>query len=163
MKYIKFWPVILAALLFSCGPQAKLRRAERLIAKAEAQGARWKVDTVFKEITVYTTKIEFDTVLKQVNFHDTITVIKDNVITRFKINTVTKDIYVNTECPPDTIEILVPVTVNKEINAKKRSWTFYVAWALLLMIAAFVAGYIVRAQVKKDLTIRFDREKPPEM
>lgn len=159
MKYF----IIALVILTSCGPQAKLRRAERLIAKAEAQGARWKSDTVFVEKQIITRERHIDTLIQRVDFRDTITVIQDKVVTKVKINTVTKEVFIDTECPPDTVKISVPVVVNREISAKKRSWTFYVAWALLLIIAAFVTGYLVRGQVRKDLTIKFDREKPEDV
>lgn len=144
-QYLKYLPFLigLVLVLSSCGPANKLRRAERLISAAEAQGAKWSVDTVFKEIKVITPKIEFDTVLRQVNFTDTITVEKDKVITRFKINTLTKEIFVHTECPPDTIRVEVPVTVTKEIKAGATTWDIIIL-GIAIAVVFFIIGYVVR-------------------
>lgn len=147
-------------ILLSCGgPTGKLKRAQKLIAKAEAQGLKWSVDTVFKTVEVITPKIEFDTVLKQVDFHDTITVTKDNVITRLKINTVTKEVFVSTECPSDTVFVKVPVQVNKKLQAGKSFW-YYFLRGLGLVILAFIAGYITRAVGHRQVNISFNKEEP---
>lgn len=156
MKYL----IIILLIFTSCGPAAKLRRAEKLIAKAEKQGAKWKSDTVFKTIEVMTVKTQFDTVLKHVNFTDTITLTKDKIVTKVKINTVTKEVFVSTKVPADTIRVEVPVIVNREIKAGHGFW-YYLIRGLLLAILAFVAGYLLRAKTGKDLTIRFDKNQEP--
>lgn len=161
LKYFLLYLLILLGFFFllSCGgPTGKLRRAEKLIAKAEAQGLKWSVDTVFKTIEVITPKIEFDTVLKQVNFTDTITVTKDNVITRLKINTVTKEVFVSTECPSDTVFVKVPVQVKRKIEAGK-GWQYYFWRGLGLVVMAFIAGYITRAVGHRQVNISFNKEK----
>src|SRR5688572_9012354 len=61
MKDIKLW-LIVGLILTSCGPAAKLRRAEKLINKAEELGAKWKVDSVIVEIPVPVQSVRVDTV-----------------------------------------------------------------------------------------------------
>src|SRR5690348_4596254 len=96
--------ITIVLMLFSCSSENKLRRAKKLIAQAESAGLEWKSDTVFQTVEVTVPKIEFDTVLRQVNFIDTLVVTKRDVVTRVKVNTVTKEVYVKTECPERVVE-----------------------------------------------------------
>lgn len=140
MKYI-----LIIMIMASCSPAAKLRRAEKLIAKAEEMGAKWHVDTVYVTKHVIVPETHFDTVLTEVNFRDTITVEKDKVVTRVKVNTVSKEIFIETKCPPDTIKIKVPVTVTKTIKAKG-----YSLWQLIILaLVMLLAGYGVRAFMRR--------------
>ena len=75
---------ILFLILVSCSPTAKLRRAEKLIAKAKAGGAHVKSDTVFSIKEVITKEVKKDTVFKDVA-GDTVYITKDN-ITEMQIN-----------------------------------------------------------------------------
>lgn len=155
MKYL----IIAILILTSCGPQAKLRRAAKLIAKAELQGAQWHSDTVFVDKQIITRERHTDTLIQKVNFRDTITVIEDKVVTKIKYDTIRKTMFVSTKVPADTVEILVPVTVTREIKAKGKPWYFYAAWLLILLIIGFIAGWIVRGK-KGNININF--EKPPD-
>lgn len=156
MKYF----IIILLILTSCSPNYYLRKAERAIKKAEQRGSAWHSDTVFKIMEVKTVRIQFDTIVKNVNFTDTITLIKDKIVTKVKVNTVTKEVFVDVEVPADTIRVEVPVIVNKSIKAGKGFW-YYAIRGLLLAILAFVAGYLLRAKTGKDLTIRFDKDQEP--
>lgn len=131
MKWYAY--VIIALVIASCGPAAKLRRAERLIKKAEAMGAVWHVDTVFKIVPVTTKLVERDTVLLNVP-GDTITITRDKL--RVKVKVMRDSIYVKGECLPDTIKVIVPVQVNKTIDAPRGlPW-----WLWLIVAAAGVGG-----------------------
>ena len=155
----KSWLLLLISIVaISCGPNHYLRKAERAIDKAEKLGLKWKTDTVWNTIEVAVPEIDFDTVISYETLNDTITVTKDNIITRVKVNTVTKEIFVQTKCTPDTIKVKVPVIVNREIKAGKGFW-HYALWFLIVAVIAFVAGYIIRSRTGKDLTINFDKEK----
>lgn len=136
--------IAVAVLTTSCGPTSKLRRAERLIAKAEAQGLKWKSDTVWQTKTVIVPEIKFDTVLRDVNFRDTITVTKDRVVTKVKIDLKEKLIYVSTDCPPDTVKIKVPIVVNKEITAKGYTTLGLIWRCAVSLLIGVVIGYILR-------------------
>lgn len=127
---------VLLLFLTSCGASHYLKKAERALKKAEQLGAKIDSDTVFVDKEVIVPKIEFDTVLRQVDFRDTIIVEKDKVVTRLKINTVTKEVFVHTECPPDTLIIRVPVTVNREISSGYSLWEL-----IILAIACLAVGY----------------------
>lgn len=130
--------VIIGLVVAGCGPASKLRRAERLIAKAELQGAKWHIDTVFKIVPVTTKLVERDTVVLNAP-GDTIVITKDKL--RVKLKVMRDSIYVNGECLPDTIKVIVPVQVTKTIEAPKG-----ITWweAVLGIILAFVIGYVVR-------------------
>lgn len=132
----------------SCSPTTKLKRAKRLIALAEAQGAVWKTDTLWQTKTVIVPETHFDTVLRQVNFRDTIIVQKDKVVTKLKIDTVRKEIFVSTDCPPDTVVVKVPVEVNRELSAPGYT-KFGMIWRVGLgFIVGLIVGYIVRSVTK---------------
>ena len=126
--------------LMSCGPASKLRRAERLIAKAEAEGATWKTDTVYKEITVYTPKIEVDTLVQNVT--DTIVVQKDKLITKVKVNYRDREVYIKSKFDTDTVYQKVYHTITKQIkvNSRPTYWDLIIA-----VIVALFFGYLLRA------------------
>lgn len=114
MKYLPFISAIL--ILSSCGPAAKLRRAEKLIKKAEEQGAVWTVDTVFQKIPVPVPQIEVRTIHHAIP-GDTVVIEKD----RLKVKVVRlpgDSIFVEGKCEADTITVTVTKTVNKTIEAK---------------------------------------------
>jgi len=135
--------VAVLATLTACGPAAKLRRAKRLIAQAEAQGATWSVDTVFAITTVPIKSVEHDTVVYNVP-GDTIVIIRDKL--RVKLKVMRDSIYVKGECLPDTIKVIVPVQVNKTIECPRgiRWWE-----AVLGVLLAFVLGYAIRLITSK--------------
>jgi hypothetical protein len=101
---------------------------------AEVKGAEINTDTVFIEKQIIVPEIKVDTLIQVKNFHDTTTVIKDRVVTRFKIDTVKKTVYFSVECPSDTVRIKVPVQVTTEIESKPKS--FWIGW----IIVAFCVG-----------------------
>lgn len=130
----------MAAMLASCGPAAKLKRAERLIKKAEAMGAVWHVDTVYADREVPVPRVERDTVVYNVP-GDTIIIEKERLRVKLKVSH--DSIYVSGECLPDTIKISVPVTVTKTIHAKQgMSW-----WLWVLMAIGFIGGVWIGAKL----------------
>jgi hypothetical protein len=129
MKLPWLLSICLAVVLMSCGPAAKLRRAERLIAKAEQQGAVWHVDTIKVEIPIPVPQIQTDTIV-QVKTGDTVVIEKDRlkvVIRRLPGDT----IKVEAECKADTIYRKIPIVVEKKIEAE--SW---LKWWMLIVAAA---------------------------
>lgn len=128
---LKLWLTIaLVVLVTSCGPAAKLRRAEKLINKAEELGAKWHVDTVTTMIRVpypevYVKEVHHAAVL------DTVVIEKD----RLKVKVVRlpgDSIFVEGKCAADTIIREVPVTVTKTIEAK--GWLRW--WMLVIAVLA---------------------------
>src|SRR5690349_17145665 len=75
---------VITATLFltSCSPAGKLKRAQKLIDKAEQAGAKWSVDTVYITKEVIVPERVLDTLVRYVNLTDTITVTENNVVTK---------------------------------------------------------------------------------
>lgn len=119
----------LILLLSSCSAGFHLKQAKMHLKKAEQKGAVITPDTVFVTKEVIVPEVKFDTVLRDVNFYDTITVTKDKIVTKFKINVQTKEVFVQTICPPDTLRIKVPVTVTNDIVAGKAGMELWL-WIL---------------------------------
>lgn len=137
MKYILF---LIVLLLASCSPKWHLKQAEKHLRKAEISGANVRVDTIYKTISVIVPETRFDTVVTIQNFRDTVTLEKDRIITKIKFDTLTKKLFVNTICPPDTVRVMVPYTVTKNIESGVKWWLFVVVG---------VAGLILGLWVKK--------------
>jgi hypothetical protein len=136
---IRSYAVLLLLLyLTACGPAAKLRRAEKLIAKAEELGAKWRVDSVTVEIPVPVQSVRVDTV-ERVLPGDSIILEKERlkvVIKRLPGDT----IMVWAECRADTIKVRVTKTVTKTISAKGglKWWWLLVAGAVGVLLASLV-------------------------
>jgi len=128
--------IVIAVMLASCGSAYKLRRAERLIKKAESMGAVWHVDTVFTEREVPVPRVQRDTVLLNAP-GDTIYITKERL--RVKVKVSHDSVYVSGECLPDTIRISVPVTVKKTITAKTGPpWWFWILFAGVFVLGIWL-------------------------
>ena len=137
---MKHWPAyLIIAALAGCSPAFHLKQAERHLRKAELKGAQVRVDTIYKTISVIVPETHFDTVLSVQNFRDTITLEKDRIITRIKFDTLTRRLYVQTICPPDTVRIEVPISVTKEIKSGFPWW-----WLLIAGLAGAGLAAILR-------------------
>lgn len=121
----------------SCGPAYYLRKAERAIKKAEQLGAQVKLDTVFQEVKITVPELKVDTLVKYRTLNDTITVVKNRVVTRVKVDTVTKEVFVETKCPERTRIVQVPYQVTKEIKA-----TGKLIWWHLIIAGLVGAGLV---------------------
>ena len=134
--------ILAGALLASCSASNQLKRANRLIAKAEANGAKWsetsKTDTVFviKEVSV--PGVEVDTVANLTA--DTIIVTKDIVITKVVVDTRTKKVYVKTTVKPDTIKVRTYYTITKTVSKQLKA-----GYSLLQLIGMGIFGIILGA------------------
>lgn len=128
-------------LLASCSPQAKLRRAKELIDQAGAAGLKWKSDTVFQEVTLTVPVVQFDTIVKVQDWHDTITVVKDRVTTKVLVRPVTKEVYISSKCDSVVIVKRVPYTVERQIKVGDSRWTDFKQGVLWLLVGfAFCWG-----------------------
>lgn len=121
--------IILGLLLISCGPAAKLRRAEKLIAKAEEMGAVWHVDTVYQMTPIEIESVRVDSVFVA-QPGDTVTIEKDRLKVKY-VRLPGDSVFIEGECEADTIYKAVPVTVTKTIKA-----TGGLKWWWLLVAAA---------------------------
>lgn len=130
MKYFTIGLIVF--LLLGCGANNKLRRAERLIKKAELAGAKWSIDTVYKEVPVFIDSVRVDSVfVAQVG--DTVVIEKERLRLKY-VRLPGDSVYIEAECEADTIYQKVPVTVTKTISAKS-DW-------LKWLIIGFVGGCI---------------------
>lgn len=129
------------ALLFilfyctSCGPAAKLRRAERLIAKAESQGASWHSDTLWRTIEIPVPEVKTDTVFESVE-GDTVLIEKDRLQIKY-VRLAGEKVYIEGKCKQDTIRENVYYKITKTIKAESWLKWWYIAIAFLL------GGFIV--------------------
>lgn len=138
---------ILIGLMTGCGVNHHLRKAEKHLKKAEQLGAKVHADTLWKLMEVPVPEIKRDTILKSVSFRDTITVIQDNITTRLKYDTVTRTMFLESECIPDTIKIKVPVIVNKQISSPRGFW-YYFRFIAIALIVGFILGAIFWASLR---------------
>lgn len=141
---MKIYPwIILVTLLASCGPAAKLRRAEKLIKKAEELGARWHVDSVVTEIEVPVPQIQTDTIV-QIKRGDTVVIEKDRL--KVVIRRVARDtIMVSAECQADTFRTKVTKTITKTIKAPG-----YSLWQMVILALVFLfVGFGVRSFMRR--------------
>lgn len=143
--------LFLLILLTSCGPASQLKRAKRLIEKA-TPGATVVSDTVWKDRVVVIPERHVDTLVKNVDFHDTITVVKDKIVTKVKVNTVTKEVFVDTKCPEIIKTIKVPTIVNKKISAGYTKggliWRAIVAFILGVVVGTVFGKAIIKLAFK---------------
>lgn len=133
--------LLIALLLFSCGPQAKLRRAQKLIKKAELLGAQWRVDTVKVNVPVFIDRIALDTLLIS-GTSDTVVITKDRLRLKY-VNLPGDTVWISGECDSLTIIKEVPVTITKVIQApdKGLKWWHFV---LIGFFGAVALYFIVR-------------------
>lgn len=140
---MKTYLLAIILILSGCGPASKLRRAEKLIKKAEEQGGVWSSDTVWVERQVFVPEIRVDsiTILKP---GDSVVIFKDRL--EVKIKRLAGDtVFIDAKCDTVTITERIPVVVNKEIEVRGRlRWYHLVGWSLLALIIGVIAGRLLR-------------------
>lgn len=138
MRLIIFF--CLVVLLASCSATNLLRRAEVLIDRAEAKGAKWKTDTTFQTIEFTAPKLTFSTTLNDPDWSDTLYLRgKDSIQVKIKRTVIQgkkETVYVKADCPELVIEKRVPVAVNKKIESGYSMWQM-----VILGIVAVIVGY----------------------
>lgn len=135
MKYLLF-----IFILCSCGPASQLRRADKLIKKAEALGAVVTRDTVYINKSLIIPVYKHDTVATYHTLLDTLIVNNEKVITKIKVDTVTKTWYVDQVVKGDTVFIKVPTKINTDIHAPKQinPWPWILAILIVILIIVLV-------------------------
>lgn len=138
-------PILIASaimvwVLCSCGPRAKLRHAEKLIAQAEAAGLQWHSDTLHSIVEIPVPEIVKDTIF-QTKPGDTVYIHKDRLSVKY-VRLKGDSIFIEGKCAADTVYKETVLTIHKEINAppcdeQKIKWWY-------LIIALFVGGIIVK-------------------
>jgi hypothetical protein len=140
---MKYCILLLAIFFISCGPTSKLKRAERLIAKAEEQGAEWHSDTLYTTVEIPVPEIQTDTVFESTE-GDTVLITKDRLEIKY-IHLPGQKVYIEGKCKGDTVYREVATTVYKEIKCpeKPQKWKW---WHLIL---AGLVGAGIIALVKR--------------
>jgi hypothetical protein len=142
-----------------------LRRAEKHIRKAELHGAIWHSDTLYKMLKFEIPKVELKTTVKYSSLGRPIIVEENGVITRVQIDTVTKEVFINTVCPPRIIEKEVPVSVSRSIHPGKPAIRYW-PWLLVALAAGYILGYLTWGNPRDGPVIKYifpsdKKEKPP--
>jgi hypothetical protein len=163
--------ILIAALaLVSCSvnrqAQRKLHRAKKLILQAEALGATWSKDTVrvIRTITIpgaqVDTTVQFDntfdlgtptsantpsqTFAISSGDQDTVRVDRKGIKIQTIVQWKTKRIEVHGECPPDTVQLSVPVAVNNTLECppcvQRYTWWKIIGTCLVVLIIGIVIG-----------------------
>lgn len=131
--------VAISAAVFFAGCAAnKLKRAERLISKAEELGAKWHVDTIMVEVPIVVPSVRVDSIIVS-KPGDTVVITKDRLKLKY-VRLRGDTVFVAAECAADTIIKKVPVTVVKTIKAKGgiKWWWLVVAAAGGMFLGRFV-------------------------
>jgi len=139
IKYIVFL-FGAASFLFSCSPEARLRRL------VDRHPELVKHDTITIMDTVIVPEVRVDTVFSATNFckgNDTIVIEKD----RLKlIEYVRNDsIFIEAECTGDTIVQTFNVPVDKLIYTEKDDWTHWI-WLGASIVLNLVLLYLLGKQ-----------------
>lgn len=128
-NYLQVIPIII--ILASCSSASKLRRAEKLIKKAELQGAKWKTDTILVSVPIPVPEIHLDSIIVT-SPGDTVTIERERLRVKY-VKLMGDTVFISADCLADTIYQEVPVTVIKTIEAKG-----FMRWWMLVL--AFLAG-----------------------
>ena len=107
------YTLILLVVLSGCSANWHLK-------KAIQKGAMVQVDTVYKTVEVMFPEIMYDTIVRIENWNDTITIVKDSLITKIKVNIQEKTVYVKNNLKPMTKIVRVPVTVTRNIKVASK-------------------------------------------
>lgn len=137
--------LLLILMLMSCSSTWRasrhLRIANKHILKAEAFGAVWSADTVYKVVDVVVPQVKIDTLIQTVQ-GDTVFIDKERLSLKF-IRLPGDSIFIEAECKADTIYKEIPVTVNRQIYTpdKWKTPALAMAFCLLMLIIASI-GYL---------------------
>ena len=125
-------------LLLSCGPQFYARKAEKAIRKLEQLGGKWEVDTAYVAVEIPVPVVRADTFF--------ITTEQDTVVLereRLRVQVIREydTLRVEAECKADTVEVEVPVTIEKKIEVQTglRWW-----WLVVAAAAGALVGVLKR-------------------
>lgn len=142
----------------------QLRIAERHIKKAEALGAKWSRDSLFKKMSFTIPGVDVKFIPKPIIYNQEMTFEKDSAKTTVLIRHVpgSKDtLYVHTIVNPRVVTKYVPYKVENTIKADKPSFWKQAERFTLIAIIFFAMGYFARDGPVKWLTTRFDKLRRP--
>jgi hypothetical protein len=147
----------------SCGVNYNLRRARYHIARAEAKGAKWSSDTLFKKLSfnVPGSKVQF--IPKPIVYNQPMTFEKDSVITKVIIKKTPSGrdtVYVDTKCPDRIVYRDVPYKVENELSAEKSFWQ-KAGYFLMVFLIGLAVGYYLRSGPARNLTVNVSNKEKP--
>lgn len=137
--FIAGMAVVIVLLLSGCS-------ANNLIRRAQKKGALISHDTIYKEIRIPSSTSDTVTVVRPINFHDTITI----QTTKWRTRTlITRDtvhnrdtIWQEVTCPEK--RIIVPVEVNTKVDCPKcKKWGWW-NWMMIGVIGALALIVLIR-------------------
>lgn len=128
---------LIVLLMVSCGPAAKLRRAERLIKKAELLGATWTIDSVQVKVPVFLKEIRVDSIFKD-RVGDTVVITKDRLTVKY-VRIPGDSVFVEGFMPADTVYKTVTKTIQKVIYAPQKGlkWWHFILIGMGVMTVIF--------------------------
>lgn len=140
---MRFITIILLFASCTSGWKAnwQLRRAEKLINKAEAAGLQWKRDTVYRDITVYVPSVRYDTLFKS-EPNDTVTILRDRLQIKY-VRLPGDTVWIDGECEADTIIQKVPTYINNEIKAENSGLPWW-GWAIIIFLFLVVVRLLFK-------------------
>jgi hypothetical protein len=129
MKYITLLSII---ILSACSPSAKLRRAEKLINKAEQAGLQWHSDTLHSTIEIPIPEIVKDTIFQSKPW-DTVFIHKERLSIKY-VRLKGDSVFIEGKCDADTIYKEVIVRINKSIECppQKLKWWWLLGAGILI-------------------------------
>lgn len=131
---------LVAVILSGCSANNQLRRAKKLIAKAELNGAKWSSDTVYIKVPVFVKETALDSIFVTLP-GDTVILTKDRLHVKF-VDLPGDSVFIQGKCDSMVIVKEVPVTVTKVIHGEKsglRWWWLIVAFAAGIVISFFAS------------------------
>lgn len=135
------WLLFIVVLVGCNSAERHLARARRQIAKAEAAGATWSHDTVYKNVTTIVPSVSHDSVYDYRYVRDTLTIRSERLVVKVHVDTVHKKVFVYGECAADTIIKQVPVVVTNTIESKEKTLPW---WWIVFLIAGILVATIIK-------------------
>lgn len=132
---------LIVLLMVSCGPAAKLRRAERLIKKAELLGATWKIDSVQVKVPVFLKEIRVDSIFKD-RVGDTVVITKDRLTVKY-VRITGDSVFVEGFMPADTVYKTVTKTIQKVIYAPQKGLKLW-QWIIIALAGGLIIGILIK-------------------
>lgn len=141
--------VVLAILFLASCASSKLKRAERLIAKAIAQGAKVTNDTTYAPVIFTAPAMTFTTKLNKFQWGDTLYVRgKDGeakIVTQIKKlpGTHRVDTILQLYCPEQKVQTRAPIEIDRKIEAGYTFWNV-LFWFFVGLVVGFAIHFILR-------------------
>lgn len=153
MKYL--WVLLLVVGCRSA--QRDLQKAERLIARAELNGAKIKADTTWNKIEFKSPEIKFETIIDDPRPYDSVFIVRDSIQLKIKKIIVAGKprLEVSGKVPPMVITKRVPVIIERKIKAGHSLWEM-----IILAIVAFVVGLGLSPWILGYIRRRRTSQKP---